>query len=1030
MPVVPLLALLLLAGPVYAKTGQACAPGRFLVVGEPITTGAAQSGARAIVVGKPVGLPGLCEAASKSLVRRAGRKAMRVAATWRRCAGFRGRLRFTGKVVDGCNRLVGTLRARKYKRRVTALRSRCGDGVVDAPANEQCEPPATAGCDVACRSVSPPGAPPRVALRAAPAAGVVPLATTFEAIADDPEGNPLTYRWTFGDGTEADGGATIAHTYAQPGGYRCTVVVSDGGNRTSAAVLIDAGSAGSTTAIGPAGGGVSLGRLRLEVPAGLLPQAVDVGVLEVPSLAAQGAATLDPARFRPIGPAYRLDVPLRTADPLDLALSFADAEIPAGFPGQHLGVLWRVEPVTEAPAPDGLAVVFVPAAATVEPATHTVRTEVAGSVVVQVVAMAAPLDVRRRPAARAAVPRADPQPPLVIVSFLEMPPDPSAYSDAVRAAVTNAFDALVVQRGFPRPGSTLTVTVTPLAATNAAVSAKMPQLMLVDPDRVPIADLPTTIAHEYFHSIQFWSSNQQSVHDANRWFLEGGAEWARDEVVDGVAGAYLAPAGKRFQTPLNLPTALGIPAAYETVAFWKWLEAAAPGMMRAIVDDHRARTRIHVSPTVDILSTVDARYLDGLLALHPAIDFLDFAFAALWKKDYDPNETGAGDLWDAARLGPEKQVPADLQDVVELKQGAPGDGATNPLTVPYILGAHLTADTQQLVSLDGSLAGTLHLRFPGRTDHRVGVAVLAPLSGREVLLHDLSVERTVEMGFSPGEQVVVIETDGDWQAAGGGPHAGSYDAWVEPCGGPAGGAVVEVDSTAALRAALLAAQPGDTVRLAAGTYYPPATEWPFWHVTTITGIAMVPPGVTLAGAGASKTVVVGQGAGSDLYLKDGATLRDLTLRFAGDGQGIWAGGAEDEDAPTRRVWLCNMAAYYSHRHWYPGALFSAIEFQPVYNGTYSFEMHGCTVDCSGSTMRSIGIELWPSGPTGASIHVAARIRGSTVTGCETGLEYMESTGQSVDMDVECSGFLDNKDDNVIRYECSTNPCTWVEECPG
>lgn len=44
----------------------------------------------------------------------------------------------------------------------------------------------------------------------------------------DPDGDPLTFRWSFGDGTPQLGGARVTHTYAEGGVYPVTLEVDDG----------------------------------------------------------------------------------------------------------------------------------------------------------------------------------------------------------------------------------------------------------------------------------------------------------------------------------------------------------------------------------------------------------------------------------------------------------------------------------------------------------------------------------------------------------------------------------------------------------------------------------------------------------------------------------------------------------------------------------------------------------------------------------------------------------------------------------
>jgi len=84
---------------------------------------------------------------------------------------------------------------------------------------------------------------PVVAASANPASGPTPLTVSFSSAgSSDPEGQPLTYSWTFGDGATSTE-ANPSHTYAAPGAYQARLEVSDGVNRSlSTPITISAGS--------------------------------------------------------------------------------------------------------------------------------------------------------------------------------------------------------------------------------------------------------------------------------------------------------------------------------------------------------------------------------------------------------------------------------------------------------------------------------------------------------------------------------------------------------------------------------------------------------------------------------------------------------------------------------------------------------------------------------------------------------------------------------------------------------------------
>ena len=70
----------------------------------------------------------------------------------------------------------------------------------------------------------------------------------------DPEGQPLTYSWTFGDGATSTA-ANPSHTYTQAGQYTARLSVSDGVNTTlSTPIVISVGSPPTATILTPQDG--------------------------------------------------------------------------------------------------------------------------------------------------------------------------------------------------------------------------------------------------------------------------------------------------------------------------------------------------------------------------------------------------------------------------------------------------------------------------------------------------------------------------------------------------------------------------------------------------------------------------------------------------------------------------------------------------------------------------------------------------------------------------------------------------------
>src|SRR5262249_35417502 len=96
---------------------------------------------------------------------------------------------------------------------------------------------------------------PVVMTAATPTSGPAPLNVAFSSAGSfDPEGQPLTYSWAFGDGS-ASTEANPTHTYTTAGAYQARLTVSDGVNSSlSTPLTISVGSVPSATILAPTDG--------------------------------------------------------------------------------------------------------------------------------------------------------------------------------------------------------------------------------------------------------------------------------------------------------------------------------------------------------------------------------------------------------------------------------------------------------------------------------------------------------------------------------------------------------------------------------------------------------------------------------------------------------------------------------------------------------------------------------------------------------------------------------------------------------
>ena len=89
-----------------------------------------------------------------------------------------------------------------------------------------------------------PDKPPRAGFSATPRLGPAPLRVRFTDASLDPDGDPLSRHWRFGDGSSRSGGRTASHTYDDPGRYTVTLTVSDPrGKQDATSKVIRVGSA-------------------------------------------------------------------------------------------------------------------------------------------------------------------------------------------------------------------------------------------------------------------------------------------------------------------------------------------------------------------------------------------------------------------------------------------------------------------------------------------------------------------------------------------------------------------------------------------------------------------------------------------------------------------------------------------------------------------------------------------------------------------------------------------------------------------
>lgn len=115
---------------VAGSRDEPCRDAQYTVIGEPIERDALPS--TTVEIGARVGLGELCPLSEATARRTSRHGRTMVRARWDACPGLEGPVYLRGRVADGCTRFVGTVRAKNYRRKIEALRSDCGDGILEA----------------------------------------------------------------------------------------------------------------------------------------------------------------------------------------------------------------------------------------------------------------------------------------------------------------------------------------------------------------------------------------------------------------------------------------------------------------------------------------------------------------------------------------------------------------------------------------------------------------------------------------------------------------------------------------------------------------------------------------------------------------------------------------------------------------------------------------------------------------------------------------------------------------------------------
>jgi PKD repeat protein len=875
---------------------------------------------------------------------------------------------------------------------------------------------------------------PSAELFADPEVCDVPCEVVLYSGVDDSLAQVLTITWDLGDGAK-EGDTRLLHTFEAAGSHEVSVTVSNGATSSTDTLTVRAEPQPKTSGtVDESGGSVSQGACTVTVPGGLAPEAFSIELTELPSMqtAAEDGFGLD--GFEAFGSAFDVSTLAKSSEAFDLAVR--EPEIVGADPSK---LAWLVRELgtplppgnssSPAVSPAPLAgYLLVPV--TGLDADGTARAEIFGSKRLQLVRLSEPLQVDSRASEASVVPKAVPG--LAITMVIRHAPtkmSASEYFDAVEAGVTKSYEVLIDDMGFFWPQKSLTVYVGRINRDwDGFITMTGRDTINLNHTLASADDIKKVVAHEFFHLIQNQNSNRMSLvvsFAKDQWSKDGTACWAMDEVFDEIRNNYHATPHARFGIPLLQELSDDYPyEAYQTVAFWKWAESKKPKIIKDILVD-RYLTTHQTKQGLPILieNFVIIDHLTSLKKLWPGIDFLEFAYDALYVKDFDTEEKLKDELW-----WPDKGSPyLGLPKVVEARanvvlQPGQGDSEATARVLELQVRPHLTADVLEVES--AGVTGVLHVQFPvvsAALDARVFTIDAATNALEDTsIVRDLSMKQAdLTFPFDPDKKAEIIVIDPKWTyTSDTNPVKGLIKIWIADRCGQLPSNVIEATDEEELYAALTSAPAGSAVKLPAGTFTPPIREWPLpeddrvgtWDTQVLVR------NVTLAGAGEGQTTLAMRGdefGSVGLTTVGSVTLRDLTID-AGEFWGVTAIAAKD-------LRLCNVTV---ETYGADGIQFSQWPdggdgFVGIYNSTIRFT----------GLERHWGMELSCLDQSG---NIGAEIFNSKISGWYVGASYTEDSDNSctVSLATDCNGFTDNELANVMHTECTPGDCTnWVEECP-